>query len=128
MSKTKLAITFIVLQIVAVALYPPSFFDTAPQAAVLPPSILLLLLLALIGVNTGTLDPEAGVRSLNFVQGLNIIVRLMMFFPNLKLKTGQWDIALLIMQLVSIGLSWYLMVQFNNYPPSIYVFTKKEAR
>ncbi len=127
MSKSKLAITFLVLQIIAVIIYPMSFFKTAPQAAVLPPAIFLLLLLAVVGINTGTLAPDAGVRSLNFVQGVNIIVRLMMLFPNLKTPSGQWDLALLGMQLVGIGLSWYMMIQLSNYPPSIYLLVKRQA-
>ena len=109
-------IKILVFQIIAIILYPPTFFQQAPQAAVLPPALFFLAVIAIIAINTGGLSPAVGRSSLNFVQGVNIVVRMMMFFPNLKGPTGAWNWVLLIMQIIAIGLSWYTMIQIEKYP------------
>jgi surface polysaccharide O-acyltransferase-like enzyme len=48
-----------------------------------------------------------------FVQGLNVIIRLMMLFPNLS-KLGVYDIPWLITSLLSIGLSIYLVLRLDR--------------
>lgn len=100
-------IIILVMQVVAVLVYPLSFFDTAPQAAVLPPSLLILMVLGVVAMNTGTLTPSLGRTFLVFVQGVNIVVRMMMLFPNLRSATGEWNFVLLITQLLCMALSWY---------------------
>lgn len=110
-------ILLIVLQVVAIILYPPEFFSRAPQAALLPPVMFLLLVLALVGMNTGTLALESGRTALNMIQGLNIVVRLIMLFPNLK-RGDTWDILLILAQLVGMGLSWYNMTKLDQVPLS----------
>ena len=106
-------IVLIVLQVIAVSLYPPAFFARAPQAALLPPVLLLLLFFALVGMNVGVLNPISGRTALILVQGLNIVVRLIMFFPNLKVA-GSWDVLLALAQLVGMGLSWFNMMQLEQ--------------
>lgn len=106
-------ILLIVLQVLALLVYPPSFFSRAPQAAVLPPVLLLLLALTLVGMNTHALAVESGRTALNMVQGLNIVVRLIMFFPNLK-AGGSWDLFLVVAQLLGMGLSWFSMMQLEK--------------
>jgi len=102
------------LQVIAVILYPLSYFRMAPQAAVLPPAFLLLLVLAVAGLNTGTLS-LSGTRSLMiFVQGLNAVVRLMTLFPNLKTPAGEWAWTLLAAQIVAMALSWYTMIALEH--------------
>lgn len=121
-------IILLVLQVVAVVIYPPTFFRAAPQAAVLPPALLFLFAVALIAMNTGGLSPIAGRSSLAFVQGVNIVVRLMMLLPNLKNAAGNWDWLLLILQLIAMGLSWYTMTQMEKrLPNSLLLRTKVEV-
>jgi hypothetical protein len=110
-------IGILVLQIVAVILYPPAFFQRAPQAIVLPPAFLILFVLALIGMNTGVLTPTAGRSSLVFVQGVNIVVRLMMLFANLKTPAGDWDVTLIVLLLVAIALSWATILWMEKRQP-----------
>ncbi|MFP4343808.1 MAG: hypothetical protein ACLFU8_03845 [Anaerolineales bacterium] len=106
-------IILLVLQFIALILYTPDFFRAAPQAIIIPPTLLILMILGVAGIITGTLSPALGRSLLIFVQGVNIAVRLMMFFPNLK--TGEtWDIGLIILQLVSMGISWYTMMQMEK--------------
>jgi hypothetical protein len=112
------------LQFLAVILYPPAFFAGAPQAAVLPPTLVLLLIVALAVTNTGGLSPEAGRSSLNFVQGINIVVRLMMLLPNVR-ADGVWDWAFLITEALGIGLSWYAMTRMDKLQPTALLLKRK---
>jgi hypothetical protein len=118
-------IVLLVLQAVAVIIYPPVFFQTAPQAAVLPPALLILFAIAIVAMNSGGLSSEAGRSSLIFVQGVNIVVRMMMLLPNLKNAAGNWDWFLLIIQIVAMGLSWYTITQIEKTPPNSLVFKTK---
>ena len=118
-------IVLLVLQVVAVLLFPPAFFRQAPQAAVLPPALLILFALALIAMNNGWMTAIAGRSSLIFAQGINIVVRLMMLFPNLKNAAGNWDWFLLVCQVIAMALSWYTMTQMEKLLPHELLFTTK---
>ncbi len=107
-------IVLLVIQAIAVLIYPPAFFSSAPQAIVLPAALLFLLGLALLGMNTGFLSPASGRNSLGFVQGVNIVVRLMIFLPNLKNAAGEWNFIFLLLQLIGIGISWYAIIEMNK--------------
>ncbi len=115
MSKRKLPmIALLILQVIAVLLYPPAYFQRSPQAAVMPPALLILFVLALVGINTGTLSLEGGRSLLGFVQGINVVVRVMTLFPNLRTPGGDWAWGLLATQIISTGVSWYTMVAMEN--------------
>jgi hypothetical protein len=118
-------IVLLVLQAVAIIIYPPVFFQTAPQAAVLPPALFILFVIALVAMNSGWLSPVAGRSSLIFVQGINIVVRLMMLLPNLKNAAGNWDLLLLVVQIIAIGLSWYSITQMDKRLPNTLLFKIK---
>ena len=118
MSRERLTlIGLLVLQVIAMILYPLSFFRTDPQSAVLPPTLLLLFILALAGMNTGALTPMAGRVSLVFVQGVNIVVRMMMILPNLRTSTGAWDWSIIICMLIGIALSWFSIIKMEGRAP-----------
>jgi hypothetical protein len=111
-------IGLLILQVIAVILYPPGFFRQAPQAAVLPPALLILLLLALAGMNSGVLTPIAGRVSLVFVQGLNVVMRLMTIPPHLRASEGgNWPF--LILSVISIILSWLTIVWMERHPRTL---------
>lgn len=125
MTKERAAIIgLIAMQILAVLIYPPIFFTDAPQAIVLPVALLFLLVAALIAMNTNAFSPTAGKNSLVFVQGLNIVVRLMMLLPNLRRPNGNWDPLLLILQLAGMGLSWYTIIQLDKRPVGSLLLTR----
>jgi len=107
-------VALLVLQALAIIIYPPSFFQQAPQAAVLPPALLVLFILALVGINTQTLSLFGGRSLLIFVQGVNTVVRLMTIFPNLKTPSGDMAWALLVCQLLGLALSWYAMAALER--------------
>lgn len=115
--KDRLAlIGILVLQVIAVLLYPPSFFQEAPQAAVLPPMLLILFFLALLGMNTGVLTPISGRVSLVFIQGLNVVMRLLSIPPHVK-ASGGWNWPFLIAAVLSIILSWFSIVWMERQHP-----------
>jgi hypothetical protein len=120
-----LLIGLLALQVIAITLYPLSFFREAPQSIILPPTFALLFVLALLGMNTGVLTALIGRVSLVFVQGVNIVVRMMMLFPNLRTPEGNWYGSFIVTMLVSIGLSWYAIVQLENRPPQHLLLRKK---
>ncbi|HQE92124.1 MAG TPA: hypothetical protein PLH19_05610 [Anaerolineae bacterium] len=123
MSKQRLQlIILLVLQAVALIIYPPAFFQTAPQAAVLPPGLFILLAIAWVAMNNGWLSPEAGRSALIFIQGINIVVRLMMLLPNLKNAAGNWNGLWLGIQIAALGLSWYTITQMEKRLPVTLLF------
>lgn len=118
----KMLYILLVVQFFALILYPPEFFNpavfaNAGQAIVLPFAMVFLYFLALIGMNAGALSPELGRVSLDFIQGINIVARLMMFFPNLMLG-GKFNWLFVISQLLAIALSWFAMVQNAKLRPN----------
>lgn len=113
-------------QAIAIILYPPTFFREAPQAAVLPPALLILMLLALLGMNFGVLTPVAGRVSLVFVQGLNVIMRLMTIPPHLRASEGgNWPF--LMLSVISIVLSWLTIVWMERRHPRTLLLRRIES-
>ncbi|MGC9521317.1 MAG: hypothetical protein ACP5HG_05475 [Anaerolineae bacterium] len=114
---SRLKVPFAVLmiaQVVAILIYPPAYFQRNPQAAIMPPGLLILFVLGIVGINTGTLSLEGTRSLLIFIQGVNIVVRLMSFFPNLKTPSGEWAWALLIAHVVGLALSWFTLVRLGR--------------
>ncbi|MGQ9467944.1 MAG: hypothetical protein ACUVXE_02770 [Anaerolineae bacterium] len=119
-------IGLLILQVIAIILYPPDFFRHAPQAAVLPPALLLLWLLALAGMNSGVLTPIAGRVSLVFVQGLNVVMRLMTIPPHLRASEGgNWPF--LILSVIAIILSWLTIVWMERRHPRTLLLRRTES-
>ncbi len=119
-------IGLLVLQVIAVILYPPDFFQEAPQAAVLPPTLLILLLLALAGMNSGVLTPIAGRVSLVFVQGLNVVMRLMMILPHLR-ASDSWNWPFFILSVIGIALSWLTIIWMERRHPRTLLLRRTES-
>ncbi len=115
----------IVMQIIAVAIYPPAFFASSPQAVISPSALLIFIAVALIAMNTKTIIPENGRNSLAFIQGINITIRLMMLFPNLHDAQGQLQLLLFATQLLGIGLSWYAIDMLGKWHLTQLLFEEK---
>jgi hypothetical protein len=65
---------------------------------------------------------KAWARNLSiFVQGFNIIVRLMMLFPNARTKDGPWDMSLIIASLLSIAISFWFLQRLDKTDFQSYV-------
>lgn len=120
-SERSILVLLLILQVIAVIVYPPSFFRSDPQSIVLPPALFLLMALAFLGINTGALNPTSGRVSLVFIQGVNVIVRLIMLFANLRTPAGAWDWPLILAMLIGIVLSWIAIVRMEKSPPRLFV-------
>jgi hypothetical protein len=102
---------FVVLPVIAPLLLPPRFFGAAGGP--------ILFLAVLIGVSALLLSPflwrgwSKALTLAIFLQGLNVINRLMMFFPNLS-KQGVYDYVWLITSLLSMGLCMYLVLRLDR--------------
>ncbi len=108
MSKEKRILLFFILPIVAILAYPP---------ATLLKGIGVLFFVVLIFAGLGYLvwiGKSLALTMLIFLQGLNVIIRLMMFFSN-AVKAGQTaDIAYIFFSLAGIILSLYLMLRLDR--------------
>ncbi|MBN2001873.1 MAG: hypothetical protein JXA21_00845 [Anaerolineae bacterium] len=119
-------IILLVLQVLAVVLYPPYFFQRAPQAIVLLPALLILQVAALVMMNVNGISLSAGRSSLVFVLGINIVVRLMMLMPNaVSAEEGGLDWFWLVSQGVAIALSVYTMGRLESRPLRSLVFKSR---
>jgi hypothetical protein len=115
MSRIRLPlVVLLALQVIAYLIYPPAYFLSAPQAAVMPAALMVLFILAIVGINTATLSMEGTRSLLIFIQGINLVIRLMSLFPNLMTRDGSWAWGLLITQGLGIALSWYTMVAMEH--------------
>ncbi len=115
MSRIKLPLgVLMALQVLALLIYPLSYIQREPQAAVMPPALVLFFILAIVGLNTHTLSMDGARSLLIFIQGVNLVTRLMSLLPNLMARDGSWVWGLLIAQVVGMALSWYTMIAMER--------------
>jgi hypothetical protein len=99
---------FFILPAIAPLLFPPSLIMGAWIAIALD-----IILFAALGYALMRGSLTALTLSI-FIQGLNVIVRLMMFFPNAATPDGTWLAANIITSLLSIGISTYLVLRLDR--------------
>jgi hypothetical protein len=108
MSPVTRLLLFFILPLIAVLTFPP-----ATITAALPIIGVVAVVFLILGLFLWRGRSLALTLSI-FIQGLNIIVRLMMFFPNAKPANGPWDVMFIIMSLIGIILSAYLMFRLDQ--------------
>lgn len=99
---------FIILPIVAILMYPPSFILSG-----LPVISVVAILYILLGVLIWR-GRSLALTFAIFTQGLNVIVRLMMFFSNSFSKTGEPAFDYLGLTLLAMVLSMYLLLRLDK--------------
>jgi hypothetical protein len=99
---------FFVLPAIAPLIFPLQIIGGAWIAIVLDIILFVALGLAL------TRGRLTALTLLIFLQGLNVVVRLMMFFPNAATPDGTWLYANIITSVVSIGISTYLVLRLDR--------------
>jgi len=113
----------LLLQVVAIFLYTPQMLLKNIQIAVLPGILFILFIAAILGLNTGVLTPLAGRNLLVFVQGLNVVMRLLMLMPNARPKGNPgWNLTFILLTLAAVGLSWASIVIMERRPPRHLLF------
>lgn len=101
-------ILYVLLPIFAILVYPPQ---------VLIGGLVVILFVVALLVLFGILLWRGSHTMLTFcifLQGMNIITRIMMFFPHSVSKTGAVDILYLLTNLVGIGLSLFLLLRYDS--------------
>lgn len=99
---------FFVLPAIAPLLFPPEIIGGAWIAIVLDVLLFAALGFALVRGRLTALTLSI------FLQGLNVIVRLMMFFPNAATPDGSWLYANIITSVLSIAISMYLVLRLDQ--------------
>ena len=102
------ALIFIILPTIAPLLFPP-----ATLAGGLPVIGVAIVVFVLLGVLIWRGRSTALTLTI-FIQGINVIVRLMMLFPHAQTNQGQLDIAYILVSVLSIGLSTYLLLRLDR--------------
>jgi len=99
---------FFVLPAIAPLLFPPEVIGGAWIAILLD-----VILFAALGFAL-TRGKLTALTLLIFIQGLNVVVRLMMFFPNSATPDGTWLYANIITSILSIAISMYLVLRLDR--------------
>jgi hypothetical protein len=99
---------FFVLPILAVLSYPPK--TLASLAAALAVAIVFFVVIGLFLMQGRSLALTFAI----FLQGINAIIRLMMFFPNSFSNTGEVNYTYLVTCLLGLVLSIWLLVRLDR--------------
>lgn len=108
MSKTKIILIFFLLPTIAPLLFPPH---------TLAAGIAAVAVVAAIFVGLGFLLLRGSMQALKlsiFLQGLNAIIRTMMFFSNATFSDGTANIAYIVTSVLSIGISVYVLIHLDR--------------
>jgi hypothetical protein len=98
---------FILLPIIAILIYP---------AAWLTPGLLIILIIVVLLALLGLLLWRGRAIALTFaifLQGMNVIIRMMMFLSHAAPQAGKFDPAFIITSLLGLALSLYLMLRLD---------------
>jgi len=103
MNIPKNILAIIVLQFIPLLLYPPAMLISGWAAA-----LVVVVVFAILGFFLAKGKLWALSMSI-LLQGLNIVVRIMMLFPN-SIRIGVWNVPYLVTSLAAIVLSvWFLL-------------------
>lgn len=108
---------FFLLPIVGVLSYPP---------AILLPGLPVIVFAILLFAGLGWLLWRGRSLALTFsifLQGLNVIIRLLMLFPSTTTTSGQVDWAYLAFHVFGLALSFYLMLRLDQVDVRVQMVT-----
>lgn len=107
MSTIRRILYYFVLPTLALMIFPPSTIGGAP---------LFLVFATLLGVGLGYLVWRGRSLALTmtiFVQGMNVIIRLMMLFPNASLN-GVIQPVDILTNIVGMAISFYMLLRLDQ--------------
>lgn len=104
MPQRKILLPILLLQFIPLLIFPPATLQGAFVA-------IALVLLVFAGLGLGVWRGRSWALTLSiFLQGVNIIVRLMMLFPNAKTEAGVVNLPFILTSLLAIIVSgWFLL-------------------
>ncbi|HNT23633.1 MAG TPA: hypothetical protein PKM21_04665 [Anaerolineales bacterium] len=110
---------FFVLPIIAVLSYPPRFYQDGLKSS--PTTLIgMLVIVVALFIGLGFLLQSGRSQALTFgifVQGFNVIIRIMMFFPNAAKSVGDSIIVnwlYIFFSLLGLGISMFLMLRLDR--------------
>jgi membrane associated rhomboid family serine protease len=101
---------FFVLPLIAVLSYPPAIFSAGGGTYIL---IFVVVVFALLGFMLYRGSSRALTLSI-FIQGMNVIIRIMMFFNQAVPSPGQINWSALFFSIIGLALSTYLMLRLDK--------------
>ncbi len=110
---------FFVLPIIAVLSYPPRFYQDGLKSSATSLVGMLVIVVALF-IGLGFLLQSGRSQALTFsifVQGFNVIIRIMMFFSNSAKNVGETIIVnwpYIFFSLLGLGISMFLMLRLDR--------------
>jgi hypothetical protein len=99
---------FFLLPLLAVLAYPPTMLSGG-----LPVLLVVALAFALIAILLGRGSSRALTLTI-FIQGMNVIVRIMMFFPHSTPRSGLTNYPYMILSILALVLSLYLVLRLDK--------------
>ena len=108
MNKIQLALIFFVLPILAPLFFPPTLLQSG---------IYLILFEVILFVVLGVFlwrGYQTALKLSIFLQGLNAIIRIMMFFQNATYNDGTANVMYILTSFISIGLSTWIMLRLDR--------------
>ena len=108
MSKLQIALIFFVLPIISPLIFPPVTLVSGFIAVIFE-----VILFGLLGFFLMRGYSTALKLSI-FLQGLNAIVRIMMFFQRATYSDGTANLIYIVTSLLSIGISTYVMLRLDR--------------
>lgn len=108
LNTTKIILFFFLLPMIAPVLYPPRTIMAGYLAILFAMALFAALGFLLLRGSSQALT------LMIFLQGLNAIIRIMMFFPNATFSDGSLNPAYVITSVLSIGLSIFLLLRLDQ--------------
>ncbi len=109
MDSLKRNIPLLILQPLPLLLFPPALFtvDALPLIAI--------VVMVMWGLSWLVWRGRTWALTLSiFIQGLNVIIRLMMLLSNAVNVTGNYDIAFIVTSVLAIVVSWLFLYRLDN--------------
>ena len=111
MNSVEKILFFFVLPVLAILLYPPQMIFSGISSIV----IIALTTVALVLLGLALLRGRSLALTFSiFLQGLNVIIRIMMIFPFANKRDGSLDVVYVVTILLGLAISFYLMMYMDG--------------
>jgi hypothetical protein len=108
MSRNKQILFFMILPVVAVLSFPPNMLADAVK--IIPVAVIFFLGIGLLLLRGKNLALTFAI----FLQGMNVIIRIMLFFSNAFPRPGEPDVPFAIAMVIGLGLSLFLLLRLDR--------------
>lgn len=111
----KRLLLYAILQIIPLLILPPAMIFSSGGINTGAIALVAALVVIYVLLGWGLMRGRGWALTMSiFLQGMNVIVRLMMLFPNAVSKQGVWDVPLLVAFLIAVVLSLWMMTRLDR--------------